>query len=384
MARAFAATLLAVLVAYPTAVIGQPKPKPGETKEGKEGKEGKADKAKGGKGDKGKGDKGGKGDKAAPAPGDKAAAPGGGGGAGGGAGGGGGGDAGKPVDMPEDNTVADPSGMEENPGKPTGALTAKIDETPTGVVVTAPPPKVREPYPIEEVWRPLTLPRLMSEAGFDVRDNIDPFIANTTLRGRFGITKKIQVGLEYTIGGFYDDDGAGDGGVRFNTGKAIGLDLTYGIFGWLAARMAVPMYFSPYSIGVTLGAPMKFHIGEKFAFGGFNDFISITIRHFTPSTTSEFYNEGLAGQVNTGGMLPAGAIRLSGFAVYQAKTNLAIGGRFGVAWEDFKDSDALYGVWGTLQYSTSKKLDFGGQAGLGDLSDARNSIQVNLFAQMRI
>jgi hypothetical protein len=290
---------------------------------------------------------------------------------------------GKEVDLPEDNSVSDPSGMEENPDSPRAGTTTGVE---VGGTVTAPSPDpdvvTKRSFPIEEVARPITLPALMSEAGLDVRNNIDPYDGNTTLRGRFGITRQIQIGLEYNIGGFYDD-GSGDG-VRFNTGKSIGLDVQYLIQDWVAVRLALPFYLDPFSMGMTLGAPMKFRILPKLAIGGFHDLLSITFKNFVPSTTDEAYNELNAMLVDSGTGLPDGNIRISAWAWYQMKPNLALGGEMGLTFEDFKDSDVPYSLRGRIQYSTSKKLDFGGAFGFGDLADASNTIQLNLYAQLRI
>ena len=287
------------------------------------------------------------------------------------------------VEPVEDTSVADPSGMEENPDAPKSGVGGGLDAGGVADVGSgAPPPKqvTRKGFPIEEVARPITLPAMMSEAGLDLRNNIDPFIGNQTLRGRFGITRQIQIGLEYNIGGLYDQ---GDG-TKFNTGKSIGLDVTYLIKDWLGARMALPFYLDPFAMGVTLGAPMKFRVTEKLAIGGFHDLLSITIKEFVPSTTNEAYNEFQAMNVGTGSSLPAGNFRLSAYALFQQSPKLAIGGELAITLEDFKDSDIPYSLLGKLQYSISNKLDFGALAGFNDLSDASKSITVNVYGQVRI
>jgi hypothetical protein len=289
---------------------------------------------------------------------------------------------GKEVDLPEDSAPsADPSGVNENPDAPRGVPTAGVGVS----VAPPPPPEVRTGYPIEETLRPITLPALTSEAAFDVRNNIRPYTTNTTLRGRFGITRQWQVGLEYNIGGFYDDPGTvTEDKVKFNTGKSIGIDVTYLLFNWLGLRAALPFYLDPFAMGITIGAPMKFRITDKFAFGGFGDFLSIKFAKFVPSTQNELYNEVNAIASESGTVDSAGAIHISGFATYQVKPNIAIGGDLGIHFEDFSQRDVPYSLHFRGQYSTSNKLDFGGALGIGDLGDAGNSVQLNLFAQLRI
>jgi hypothetical protein len=289
------------------------------------------------------------------------------------------GDDGKTVDLPEDDTtVADPSGMQENPDAPPG--------TTTGIAVVAPPPPPEAPkgFPIEDALRPITLPALMSEAGLDFRNNIDPYDGNATLRGRFGITRQWQIGLEYTVGGFFDDLDTAEDKVKFNTGKSLGLDVTYLVRSWLGVRVALPFYMDPFAMGVTIGAPMKFRLGKKFAFGGMGDFLSIKIHNFVPSTTDERVNDVNTYLVDSNSATSDGSLRFSGFATYQAKPNIAVGGMVGWVYEDFDDTEVPYSLHVKAQYSTSNKLDFGGVFGFGDLSDARNSIQLNVYGQLRI
>jgi hypothetical protein len=288
------------------------------------------------------------------------------------------------VELEDDTPSADPSGTAENPGAPTSPNTdAPIDAPPP------PPPMKKSGYPIEEVQRPITLPTFMSEVALDMRTGVappnSPVDAEPTLRGRFGITRQWQIGLEYGIGGFYDDNATDMmDKVEFNTGKSLGFDVTYQALSWVGARVAVPMYLDPFAIGATFGAPLKFRLGPKFAFGGMHDFLSIKFHNFMPSTTSERENEANAGLVATNTGTAAGALRFSTFGVYQAKPNLALGGQLGITLADFSSQDSIYTLRGTLQHSPMKKLDLGAALGFGDLTDARNSFQVNLFAQFRI
>src|SRR5678815_2891276 len=77
-----------------------------------------------------------------------------GGAAGAGSGSAAGGGSGSAVEMPEDPPPKDMEGKEENPGAPHGATTE------AEVRGVAPPPKVkRTGYPIEEVLRPVTMPK---------------------------------------------------------------------------------------------------------------------------------------------------------------------------------------------------------------------------------
>ena len=49
--------------------------------------------------------------------------------------------------------------------------------------------------PIEEVSRPITLPQNMSEVTIDPHMQVSPYEGSTSLRARYGITPKVQIGL---------------------------------------------------------------------------------------------------------------------------------------------------------------------------------------------
>ena len=295
-----------------------------------------------------------------------------------------GGDGGTAVDLPEDDTPStDPTGVNENPDAPRDTHgPAEIDAA-AGIAKPAPPPE-RKGYPIEEVLRPITLPALMSEAGIDVRNFIKPYDGNTTLRGRFGITKQIQIGLTYNIGGIFDDADMSSDSKKFNTGKSIGLDVTYSVFSWLGVRVTLPFYLSPFAMGATIGVPLKFRIGDRFAFGGGTDFISFKIHNFVPSLVDERINNFNAAAVDSGTGISKGSLFFTGFAQWQWKPNLVVGGDFGLLYDDFNDVNTPFSLRALAQYSTSKKLDFGGALGFGDIANWRDTVLLNLYAQLRI
>ena len=73
------------------------------------------------------------------------------------------------------------------------------------VVAVAPKKMTKSGYPIEEALRPITLPRNMTEVGLDPHAMVSTFANSTSLRARYGITNKVQLGLTYAIGGIFDD-----------------------------------------------------------------------------------------------------------------------------------------------------------------------------------
>ena len=68
--------------------------------------------------------------------------------------------------------------------------------------------------------RPITLPQNMTEVGIDPHEMVSTFAGSTSLRARYGITNKVQLGLTYAIGGIYDDPETVSKNYAFHAGKA--------------------------------------------------------------------------------------------------------------------------------------------------------------------
>lgn len=273
------------------------------------------------------------------------------------------GGAGSEVELDEDPPSSDgESGAEEDPDAP------RLGEEPVETGPVAPVVKATG-YPVSEVARPLTLPDFTSEVRLDVRFFPDPVDAEFGLRARYGVTRQAQVGVRYGIGGFYND-GKQDK-VRFNTGKAVAIDFQYLVTDWIAPRMSIPMYVDPFAIGMTLGAAMKFRLGDRLALVGLEDVVGFKLTDkFVPDLESERANEAAAEFLTTSGFNPDGYIRLEGGVIYQVKENLAVGGRFGVQFIDFSDSDAATGLRLNVQFTPRPQVDLLGNLGFFALDDA--------------
>jgi hypothetical protein len=280
----------------------------------------------------------------------------------------------RPVQLPEDPPPADMEGVDENPDAP-----VDYDAPPPTVVVEA--PQRPEGYPLEEVWRPLTLPRFMTEVALDLRFNVNPFINGQTLRARFGVTPEIQVGLQYNIGGIYED---GTRDMAFNTGKAVALAGAYKIREWIAAQLVVPMYLEPFAASINLSAPMKFRFGGRYALLIAEDLIDIRVAKFVPSMTSEAANEVNVSNENTNTRTDAGNFRFQGAGIFQYKPDLALIGRVAVTIIDFDSQRLGYMVKVGGQMTVLKSLDLSANLGFDDLGDADNTFGLQLGAAFRI
>ncbi len=286
---------------------------------------------------------------------------------------------GQEVELEDDPPPDDMEGTSENPDAP---RLVGGEEVPTGPQA---PAVKRTGYPLEELLRPLTLPAVMTEVGLDLRSTFGNFDAEIGLRARYGITRQWQLGLRYLIGGLYDDPASvGDDAVKFNTGKAVGLDVTYLVFDWLAGHVTIPVYVDPLAVAVTLGAPMKFRLNDKLAIVALDDFIDIRISNFVPSLTHESVNEGNVILDETNSTRARGNLHLRAGVIYQHKPDLALRGEFRQTFEDFGDNDNATALDASVQYSPSPKMDVTGRIGFERLDDAVDSFGLLVAAAYRI
>jgi hypothetical protein len=234
-------------------------------------------------------------------------------------------------------------------------------------------------YPIEQTQRPINLPANMAELSIGPHFQVDPYAGTDALRARYGITKEIQLGLTYVMGGVYNDPATTKKDYKFHVGKAAALDVSVLLTNWLAVRGGVPVYFDPLAVSFMAGAPMKFVLGDKLAVGGMEDVLNIRISKFPVSLYQDLYNaQGAQNEMNGTGQ-SRGSLRFSGFLEYQHKPNMAILGRIGIETDLGAGGGAGAGtspsdrgnstfIRAGVQYSPKKYLDVGGTLGFDDLA----------------
>ena len=271
----------------------------------------------------------------------------------------------------EDEPPSDMEGTSENPDSPRGL------EQPAGP--SAPmAPTTPSGYPIEEALRPIVLPANMAEVSIAPHFQIDPYAGSDALRARYGITNKVQLGLTYNIYGVYDDPATVKKHYGFHVGKAAGLDVTVLFQNWIAVRVGVPVYFDPFAMSVQIDVPMKFRFSNKFAIGILDDFLNIALpvgAEFAPDFYQESRNAAAAFRDTTGSTQSDGRIRISGFADYQHRPNLAFIGRLSFDVDDFSTNRNAQGFGGVttliragVQFTPKKFIDVGANLGWDDLS----------------
>ena len=239
-------------------------------------------------------------------------------------------------------------------------------------------------YPMTEVLRPLTLPDFTSEIRLETLFYPTPVEAELTLRARYGITRQIQVGVAYGIGGFYND-GKRDK-VRFNTGKAVAIELSYLAADWIAPRLTVPMYVDPFAIGIELGAPVKFRFGDRFAVVGFEEMIGFKLigDKFLPDLRHEKANEAAVDELTSGTIQSDGYFKIDGGVLYQLAPDLVVSGRFGVTLEDFAGGDVPTSLRALVQFTPVGAVDLVGEAGWDRLDANRGSLHLSAALAFRI
>lgn len=283
--------------------------------------------------------------------------------------------AGSAVQMTEDTPPADMEGTDENPDAP-HAVGSETHVEAAAPVATRP-----VGYPIEEALRPITLPANMSEVSIDPHAQVSSFAGATALRARYGITSKIQLGLTYLLGGVFDQKMADPNLMSsknvFQAGKAVGVDVTVLLEKWAAVRVGVPVYVDPVAVGLTIGVPLKFQFGDKYAIGGLDDLLSIRISKFAPSFYQALSNRAAAVNETNGTTQSRGDLRFSGYGEYQYRPNVVMIGRFGLDMQDFSSNRAANGYGGVatsirfgIRWAPRHYLDVGGSIGFDDLADA--------------
>lgn len=274
----------------------------------------------------------------------------------------------EPIPSYDDN--GEPAGATENPDAP------KTDWDKPPVVEAKVAAPVRTGYPIERIYRPLVLPRRMIEAGLEVPLTVNPGSAGAVLRGAFGVTHELQLGLRYNTFTATEDDTFG--------GKAFAIDADYLIFPWLAAQVSLPVNVDPYSQGLVLGAPMKFTFVDKFSIEVLRDFIGFKLYRFLPSAISAAENEALAIADEQNAIVPDGELNVGARFTYQFAPNLAGDARYNIRMVDFKEDGAPHELTVGAWYSTSAKLDLAARLGFLDMANASDSFAAQLLVAFRM
>lgn len=242
-------------------------------------------------------------------------------------------------------------------------------------------------YPVEVVRRPMTLAAEQVEVGLDV-----PVYANDghpvmtqILRGAFGATVDLQVGLTYGVGLERLDAQTGEDG--FVAGKAFSVDGAYTLIpGWLAAEARLGFHVDSdlFAMSVILGLPFKIAIQDRWAIVGGADLVRIKVKGFAVDPADPGGNAAAVAESGRGVESSKGSVNLLAGVVFQAQKNLALQGLFGIGWPDFDTEDQPFSLYAGLTYSPKNMFDLGARAGFASLDDAGASFVFTAFAAVRL
>ncbi len=267
--------------------------------------------------------------------------------------------------LPEDN----PEGSGENPN----LIPEFGEERPVAKKVV---PIGDLPYPKELALRPLVLKAGMSQVSFDLLTNVDDFFVTGLAEARYGATHELQIALAYGIGAVSSDG--------FTAGKALSIEAQYAIAPWIAAQLEIPFLLDPFSLGLTIGAPMKFRFGQRLAFTLGQDLLNFKIKRFVPIVGDPLANQALADQDAVNTELDDGELRLLGGVIYQYSPELALFGEIGILAQDFGLTDAGVPLLVTVTYSSTYQLDLGARIGFRNLDNASENFGATLLVAYRM
>lgn len=276
-------------------------------------------------------------------------------------------------EAPEEDPYDFSGSGDENPGDLNSAFTSQEGEATAAV-----DKKKKEAvtgYPTRAIERPINLPGGTSEISLTLPTFVDPFAAGASLRGSYGITSEVQVGLRYSMGALSENG--------FEVGKAVSLDAQYLFTDNIAGQLSLPMFMDPFAMGLVLGAPMKFTFFDTFSLVFGQDLVSIKLHEFVPSLDNAVQNSGFIFLRESNTTTPLWIGNASVRAIYQMGDKLALDAQFGIQFDDSNAASTAQ-INAGLLHVHSENLDFGARVGALDMSAFVESFSVNLFTNFRI
>lgn len=273
------------------------------------------------------------------------------------------------ADESDDLDFSSDTGADENPGDPNSTFSATDDDKPK---VKA--SKAESGYPTRSIDRPLNLPGGMVQVALEIPVAVDPFAVAGTLTGSYGITRDVEIGLQYSPGRYADE---------FSVGRAVAIEAQYLVTDFIAAELSIPLYLDPFAMGVVLAAPFRYEFFDKFAIIAGQDALSIKVHEFLPSVENATQNEALIDVRKRNEIVPVWAINLAAGAIYQMDDKLALDAQLGTRFDDSNDAATTSLEAGVL-YANSRKLDFGAKVGATNLSSFTETLALRLFLNLRI
>jgi hypothetical protein len=245
----------------------------------------------------------------------------------------------------------------------------------------------KDDYPIELVRRPITLAAEQAQVALDM-----PFVygdghptLTQILLGRFGVTRDLELSLEYGVGLERLSSETGQNG--FEAGKAFQVGAAYTIVPQLVgAEVGLAFLADPDFFGVALevGVPFKLEIADKWAFFTGRNLLRVKLKGLPVDPADPTGNLAQAALHGAGAGTSAGRLQIDLGVLYQAAPELAVFGTFGVGWLDFSTMDQPFSLFAGVSYTVERTIDLGARVGWYRLDEPAASFSLGVFAAARL
>lgn len=308
------------------------------------------------------------------------------------------------IEQPEDSgigTAEDPNIPDEPEGDDDDATADEPGDADAvtvgdleGTTKKKAPRITKKTYPLAVIDRPVTLAAAQTEVSLDVPitlgvqdvggNDLASAMMTQVIRGTYGITQDLQVGIAYGVG--RELLGKESGIMGFEAGKAFSLDGGYTVIPGMLAGTAGLAFFAgdPFAMSLALGAPFRVSLGKKLAVIGGQDLLTFKLVKMPVSVSDPNQNITTAADIAINGSAPNVLLNVTFGALIQAKPNVALTGLIGFL-STFEGERQPVSLTFGVTWSQSPKLDFSARAGLRSLDrDIDQSFGMGLFVAYRL
>jgi hypothetical protein len=241
-------------------------------------------------------------------------------------------------------------------------------------------------YPIELVQRPLTLARLQAQVSVELPFMVaggSPTFAQT-LRGAFGVTRDLELGLSYGVGLLLLD--AADEQSTYEVGKAVSIDGAFTILAdILAAQARLGFFFDSdlFGMSFTVGVPVRVRLMKRWILFTGADLLTVKLVGLPVYVDDPAANLAAVALEARGGTTSRGSVDLPIGSAFQIRPDLAVAATFVFHWPDFEQNDQPISLWLGASWSPMRTVDLGLRLGFARLDEA-DSFGVALGAALRL
>ncbi|RMH36713.1 MAG: hypothetical protein D6689_21985 [Deltaproteobacteria bacterium] len=207
----------------------------------------------------------------------------------------------------------------------------------------------------------------------DDSDELSYLRAGGVLEADYGITDRLQVGLRYGTGTYGKVETAPDPNpsAEYVPGKAVAVDLRYGLTPWMALQIQLPMLLDPFEAAVTVGVPIRVRVGDRLALFAGEDLLTVRVTDMVPFVEDAVSNErSVVALDQTNAEKDDGDVTVKAGAIVRLDDRMAVRGTIGVVAGDFAMTDAGTPLWGDLLYAVSGHVGIEARVGFANLGAA--------------